>query len=430
MRYQPIPSALFTENRRRFIEKLSPGALCVLQSNDIPQTNADGTRAFVQNSNLFWLTGIDQEETVLVLYPDSHLPERRMMLFVRQTSEHTAIWEGNKLSKEEAFAVSGIEQVHWTGSFESYFKKLMSETDLVFLSTDHHPGRNLGPHGRNHRFVNWCKEEFPLHHYHNAAPIIQKLRAIKSPEEINLIRRACEITHSAFLAACHVIRPGIYEYEIEAEYAREILRHGARGFAYEPIIASGEASCILHYVVNDRQCKDGEVILMDAAASYANYAADMTRIVPVSGRFSSRQRAVYDAVLRILREASSLLRIGMTPEEYHRAVEVLADKELVDLGLITPEDIRTQTVQRPARSKYFLHRTAHYLGLDVHDAGDPYSPFEVGMVLTCEPGIYIRDEGIGVRLENDILITPNGNEDLMSTVPIEAEEIESLISLR
>ena len=430
MRYQAIPSTLFTENRHRFIEKLPPGALCILQSNDIPQTNADGTRAFVQNSNLFWLTGIDQEETILVLYPDSPLSERRVMLFIRQTNEHTAIWEGNKLTKDAATGVSGIEHIHWTSSFEPAFKKLMSETDLVFLSIDHHPGRSFGPFARNHRFVHWCKEEFPLHEYRNGAPIIQRLRAIKSAEEINLIRRACEITHSAFLAACRVIRPGIYEYEIEAEYVREILRHGARGFAYEPIIASGENSCILHYISNDQKCQDGDIILIDAAANYANYAADMTRTVPVSGRFSPRQRAVYNAVLRILREASSLLLTGTTPEEYHKAVEALADKELIDLGLISVDDIRIQTPQCPARSKYFLHRTTHYLGLDVHDAGDPYSPFEAGMVLTCEPGIYIREEGLGVRLENDILITRHGNKDLMAGVPLEAEEVESLIAHR
>ncbi len=430
MRHQPIPSSLFIANRRRFIEKLPPGAFAVFHSNDLSQTNADGTRAFVQNSNLFWLTGIDQEETILVLYPDSPIPERREMLFIRQTNEHTVIWEGNKLTKDEATLISGIEQVHWVPSFESLFKKLMAETDVVFLSTDQHPGRSLGPVSRNHRFVYWCKEEFPLHQYRNVTLIIQTLRAIKSPEEIVLIRRACEITHSAFLSACRVIHSGTYEYEIEAEYAREIIRNGARGFAYEPIIASGENSCILHYIANDRKCQNGDIILMDVGASYANYAADMTRSVPVNGRFTTRQRTVYDAVLRILRAGSALLRAGTKPSDYHAAVDSLADKELVDLGLISMEEINTQSPQRPARSNYFLHRTAHYLGLDVHDAGDPHGNFEAGMVLTCEPGIYIREENIGIRLENNILITQHGNTDFMSDVPIEPEEIESLILRR
>lgn len=428
MRYQPIPSSLFIDNRRRVVEQLPPGAIVVIHSNDIPQSNADGTRSFVQNSNLFWLTGIDQEDTTLVLYPDSPVPERREMVFVRQSNEHTVIWEGPKLSKEEASLISGIETVHWTSAFDPTFRRLMIESDLIYLNTDHHHGKASGPLNRNHRFVHLCQEEYPLHQYRNIAPVIHKLRAIKSAEEVALIRHACEITRDAFLAACRSIHPGVYEYEIEAEYAREIIRRGARGFAYEPIIASGENSCILHYISNDRQCANHDVVLMDVGASYANYAADMTRTVPVNGRFSARQRTVYEAVLKILREASSLMISGTTFGDYHKAVDALADKTLVDLGLISMEEIQNQSPQRPARSKYFLHRTAHYLGLDVHDAGDPYATFENGMVLTCEPGIYIREEGFGIRLENDILITRTGNEDLMADIPIESDDVEALIS--
>lgn len=428
MRYQSIPSSLFINNRRRVVDKLPAGAVVVIHSNDIPQSNADGTRSFIQNSNLFWLTGIDQEDTTLVLYPDSPIPERREMLFVRQSNEHTVIWEGTKLSKEEVTKISGIEGVHWTSAFDATFRRLMIESELMYLNTDHHHGKATGPLSRNHRFVHWCQEEFPLHQYRNVAPLIQTLRAIKSNEEIALIRRACAITHDAFLTACGVIHPGVYEYEIEAEYAREIIRQGARGFAYEPIIASGGNSCILHYISNDRQCANHDVVLMDVGASYANYAADMTRTVPVGGRFSARQRAVYHAVLQIFREASSLLIAGNTFAEYHDAVDALADKALVDLGLLSTQDIQTQSSQRPARSKYFLHRTAHYLGLDVHDAGDPHATFEAGMVLTCEPGIYIREEGFGIRLENDILITSTGNEDLMADIPIEPDDIEALIT--
>lgn len=428
MRYQPIPSTLFVENRKRFTASLPPGSACMIHSNDVPQTNADGTRRFVQNSSLFWLTGIDQEETILILFPDAPATERREMLFVRPTNAHLAIWEGEKLTREDATEISGIDHVHWASSFDAMFRKVMSEAGQIWLFADHHPGRQHGPLSRNHRFALSCKEEYPLHQYHNAETILKPLRMIKSPEEITCIRQACDITHSAFLAACSAMRPGVYEYEIEAEIAREIIRRGAQGFAYEPIIASGTRSCILHYISNDHRCTDGDIVLMDIGANYANYAADLTRTVPVNGRFSARQRAVYDSVLQILRQACALMQPGMSQPEYHKAVETLADKELVNLGLITMADIRTQSSAQPARSKYFLHRTTHYLGLDVHDTGDPYAAFAPGMVLTCEPGIYIREEGIGVRLENDIVITPSGNEDLMASVPIEPEEIEALIT--
>ena len=304
----------------------------------------------------------------------------------------------------------------------------MARTESVYLSIDHHPGRAIGPTDRNHRFATWCREAFPLHQYHNAAPLLNKLRAIKSPEEIALIRRACEITHSAFIDACRVIRPGMYEYEIEAEYARTIIRNGARGFAYEPIIASGESSCVLHYIANDRKCNAGEVILMDVGASYANYNSDMTRTVPVNGRFTTRQREVYNVVLGILRSASSMLVPGNAPRDYHSAVDEMADKALVDLGLISIRDLKTQSPNEPVRKKYFPHRTMHHLGIDVHDSEEGWDVFTLGMVMTCEPGIYIPHEGFGIRLENDILITISGNEDLMAEVLVEVEEVESLIS--
>jgi len=399
----------------------------VFHSNDISQTNGDGTRAYIQNSNLFWLTGIDQEETTLVLFPENRNHDSRVILFIRQTDAHTRIWEGNKLTKEEATEISGITTIYWSSSFESVFRKLMSEIEVVCLLMERHPGKVHQPFGRNHRFALWCKKEFPLHQYRNADVLLQNLRVVKSTEEIALMRQSCHITHMAFVAACRAVRAGVYEYEIEAECLREIIRHGARGFAYEPIIASGEMSCILHYTSNDRQCQDGEVVLMDIGASYANYASDMTRTVPVNGRFTSRQRAVYDAVLRIMRQATELMRPGISFPEYHAAVDSFADKELVDLGLLSLKDLRSQTPESPARRTYFLHRTAHYLGLDVHDVGDPQGSFIPSMVLTCEPGIYIREESLGVRLENNILITADGNENLLAAVPIEADEIEFLI---
>jgi Xaa-Pro aminopeptidase len=427
MRYHPIPSALFIGNRRRFIETLPPGAFCVIHSNDVQPTNADGTRSFIQNSNLFWLTGIDQEETILLLFPDCPVPERREILFIRQTNEHIAIWEGNKLSKEIASEISGISRIQWTSSFDGIFKKCMSEASQVFLSLDQHAGKPPGPEGLSHRFANTCRKDYPLHEFRNAAALISALRMIKAPAEIDLMRRACEITARAFRQACTMIKPGVYEYEIEAEYAREILRDGARGFAYEPIIASGENSCILHYVLNDRKCNAGEIILMDVGASYANYAADMTRTVPVSGRFSKRQRDVYNAVLQIFKETSDLLRPGITLSQYHERVDEIADQVLVELGLISVQEIKRQDAAKPARNTYFLHRTSHFLGLDVHDCQDLQEPLKPGVALTCEPGIYIREEGLGIRLENDFVITEDGHEDLMSSVPLEADEIEALI---
>lgn len=426
VRYSPIDPDLFILNRRRFVEKLPAGALCVFHSNDVFPANADGSLPFVQNSNLFWLTGIDQEETVCLLFPDAPNSEDREILFIRKTNEHIATWEGHKYSKEEARKISGIDHVRWLSSFKPMLKKLMSETDLVFLTTPNNAKQDLEIRDRNTRFALWCQETFPLHRYRNASPLIHDLRMIKSPAEIALIRHACNITGEAFRRVLKVVRPGIHEYEIEAEYAHGFISNRAR-FAYDPIVAAGENSCVLHYVQNNRKCEDGQIVLMDVGASYANYASDMTRTVPVNGRFTTRQRKVYDAVLCCLQEARNLLKPGVLPEKYDKAVEIIVEKELVDLGLISMQELKTQDPDRPLLRKYFMHRTSHSLGLDVHDAGDRHRPLEAGMVLTCEPGIYIRSEGIGVRLENDILITEDGYEDLMADIPIAAEEIEDLM---
>jgi Xaa-Pro aminopeptidase len=377
---------------------------------------------------LFWLTGIDQEETILLFFPDSPVAARRCALFVRKTSEHLSIWEGNKLTKREATHISGIEHVYWNTSFESVLKRAVAETSVVFLCVDHQPGRALGPLSKNHRFAQWCRNEFPLHTYHNADPLLGRLRMIKSPDEIALIKRACQITHQGFLGACKKIRPGAYEYEIEAEFAHAFISRGCQRFGYEPIIASGSRSCILHYIANDQVCDEGDVVLMDVGANYSNYNADMTRTVPVNGRFSARQRAVYQAVLGIFRSASALMKPGLALSEYHAGVESLAEQALFELGLMTAEEFDDDEARKALRSTYFLHKTAHFLGLDVHDTGDTNAVLSPGMVLTCEPGIYIREEGIGIRIENDLLITEDGNEDLMADIPIEPEDIEALIS--
>jgi len=426
MRYQPIPAELFIENRKRFERQLPPGALCVVHSNDVQQTNADGTRSFIQNSNLFWLTGIDQEETILILFPDSPSTQRREVLFIRKTDAQIATWEGSKLSKEQTRQLSGVEHVRWTSSFEDVLKRVMADATQVFLCLDHHPGRTLGPQNKNHRFALWCRKEFPVHSYQNADPLLAKLRMVKSAHEIAQIRRACEITRLGFYRACKKLRPGIFEYAIEAEFIYAFIGQGSTGFAYEPIIACGAHSCILHYTANDGVCEDGAVLLLDVGARYANYCADMSRTVPVNGVFSPRQRAVYDAVLQIYRKAERLLVPETLLSDYHQSVERYADDALIDLGLMTPEECADPELRTTVRARYFLHRTAHYLGLDVHDAGDPNAQLVPGMVLTCEPGIYIREEGIGVRLENNLLITETGNENLMSDIPLEADEIEAL----
>lgn len=427
MRYEPIDKSLFVGNRKRFKKAVPEDALCVFQSNDILPTNADGTHKFVQNSNLFWLTGIDQEETICLLFTGASREEYREVLFVRKTSKHLETWEGHKLTKEEARKISGIETVYWTSSFRQVFQKLMAETDLVMIPSPRNAKNDLDVQDRNLRFAKWCMEKFPLHRYRDASPVIHKLRAVKSPVEIELMRKACEITEAGFRRILQFVKPGVWEYEIEAEYAHAFIRRKARGFAYEPIIGSGESSCILHYIANNQQCKSGDVLLMDVGACYANYAADMTRTIPVNGTFSPRQRAVYEAVLRCLYKARALLSPGRTLKAYNEEVAHIVEKELVDLGLLSTAEISSQDPKNPAYKKYFMHNTSHSIGLDVHDVGIGHQVLEPGMVLTCEPGIYIRAEGIGIRLENNILITTDGNEDLMSSIPVDASEIESLM---
>jgi len=428
MRYAPIDSALFIENRRRFAEQLPPGAIAIFHSNDILPTNADGARPFIQDANLFWLTGIDQEDSICILFPDAPETNQREMVFLKKTSKQIAIWEGHKYTKEEAQEISGIDQVHWLSSFQPILKKLFSETDLVYIPSEYHAKQNIIVPDANLRFTRWCQEKFPLHQFSNAAKIIQPLRLVKSQIEIDLIQEACDITEAGFRRSLGFVKPGVWEYEIEAEFAHEFIRKRARGFAYDPIIGSGQSSCVLHYVDNNKQCREGDILLMDVGACYANYAADMTRTLPVNGRFTARQKAVYNAVHRCLNGAKELLISGITTTDYNNSVAVIVEKELVDLGLISMHDIQTQEKNRPAYMKYFMHKTAHSIGLDVHDVGDRYTTYQPGMVFTCEPGIYILEEELGIRLENDILITENGNIDLMQSIPIDAEEIEVLMN--
>lgn len=428
MKYKPLSNRLYIQNRYKLKERLEPKSIAIFHSNDIMPTNADGTMKFRQNNDLFYLTGIDQEESILILCPDFPDQTMREILFVRETNEHIAVWEGHKYTKEEAKEASGIENIKWTSDFESVLNTLMALSNHVYLNTNEHLRAAVEVESRNARFISYCKKRYPLHQYHRAAPIMQYLRSIKEKEEIAQLQIACDITEKGFRRVLSFVKPGVTEYEIEAEYIHEFIRNKSRGFAYEPIIASGASACILHYVENKAECKNGELILFDVGAEYGNYNADMSRTIPVNGKYTKRQREVYDAVLRVQREAFKLLRPGVTIQDYHKEVGLIMQEELVGLKLITKTDIKKQDPASPAYKKYFMHGTSHHLGLDVHDVGTMYEPISAGMVFTVEPGIYIQEEGLGIRLENNILIEEDGFRDLMKTIPIEAEEIEELMN--
>jgi Xaa-Pro aminopeptidase len=427
-KYAPIDPSLFAQNREKFVKHLKPGALAVFNANDVMPTNADGTMGFRQQTDLFYLSGIDQEETILLLCPGAHEEKHREILFVRETNEHIAVWEGHKYTKEEATATSGIATVYWTHQFNQVFQGLVFESEYIYLNTNEHLRNSSEVASRDARFVRWCREEYPLHKYERLQPIMHRLRAVKSAAEVDLIKQAIGITERGFRRLLPFIRPGVWEYEIEAELIHEFIRHRSQGFAYTPIIASGASACVLHYTANNRQCQAGEVLLMDVAAEYANYASDLTRSVPVSGRFTPRQRQVYDAVLRVMKAATAMLVTGNNWIDYHKEVGKVMEGELVGLGLLKKHEVEAQDPDRPLYKKYFMHGTSHHLGLDVHDYGSRYHVFEPGMVFTCEPGIYIPEEGLGIRLENNIVITPEGNLDLMASIPLEAEEIEHLMN--
>ncbi len=430
MKYLPINPHLFIHNRKRFTKELKPNSLALFNSNDIMPTNADGTMGFVQNSDLFYLSGIDQEESILLLYPDAVSKAMREILFLRETNERIAVWEGRKLTLEEAKKVSGIEEVRWLSEFNSVFRQLMLQCKRVYLNSNEHYRAEIQVESRDSRFTKWCMSQYPIHRYERSAPIMQKLRAIKQKEEVELIKHACDITEKGFRRILKMIKPGIREYEIEAELSHEFIRNRSRGFAYSPIIASGIDSCVLHYVANNKLCQKGDILLLDVAAEYANYASDLTRTVPVSGRYSKRQKEVYNAVLRVFKGARNHLVKGNTFEKYNAAIGKMMEEEMIRLRLLKASDIKKQNPKAPLYKKYFMHGTSHFMGLDVHDVGSMQIPFEAGMVFTCEPGIYIAEERLGVRIENDILITEKGNVDLMPHIPIEAEEIEDLMNVK
>ena len=428
MKYTPINKSLYINNRANFVKHLKPNSVAIFNSNDIMPTNADGSMPFRQNNDLLYLSGIDQEESILLIAPNASNPKHREILFVKETSELIAIWEGAKLTKEQATEQSGIETVYWTSQFDQIFHAVMTESEHVYLNQNEHLRAVTTVETRDDRFRKTCKEKYPLHEYERLAPIMRKLRPIKSQLEIDAIQHACNITEKGIRRLLKFIKPGVMEYEIEAELAHEFLMNRSRGFAYEPIIASGFNACVLHYVENNKECKAGDVILLDVGAEYGNYASDLTRCIPVSGKFTSRQKEVYNAVLRVMKAATAMLVPGTLHDEYHTKVGQIMETELIGLGLLDKNEVAKQDPKNPLYKKYFMHGTSHHMGLDVHDVEERNRPFEAGMVLTVEPGIYIREENLGIRLENDILITNNGPVDLMKNIPLEADEIEALMN--
>ena len=428
MKYLPIDNSLFIDNRQKFAAKLKPGSIAVLNSNDVMPKSADGTRSFVQHTDIFYLSGVDQEASILVIFPDAEEEKHKEILFVKETNEKIITWEGPKHSKEEAAALSGIKTIYWAREFENVFRSIVFEARRIYLNSNEHLRADVTVETRDSRFLKWCQKSYPLHKYERLAPIMHQLRAVKSSVEVELIKQACAITEKTFRRLLGFIRPDIWEFEIEAEIYHEFLSNRSRGPAYTPIIASGPNTCVLHYVRNSRQCKGGDLLLVDFGAEYANYASDLTRTVPVNGRFTPRQKAVYNAVFHVQKAAIQMLKPGNTFEAYNKDIGTIMEKELIGLGLLDAKAVKNQNPDDPLYKKYFMHDASHHLGLDVHDFGNKYRKFEEGMVFTCEPGIYIKEESIGIRLENDILITQDGPVDLMKNIPIEPEEIEDLMN--
>jgi Xaa-Pro aminopeptidase len=422
----PVSSALFIKNRERLRPLLLPNSLAVANANDIPPTNADGTLAMPVNSDLFHLCGVEQEQSILLIYPDADDEKHREILFLREPTQENELWEGHKLTREEATEISGIKTVLWLPEFPKLFHRLMCECDHVYLNTNEHKRAAVEVESRDARFIRDCQARYPLHNYQRLARITHQLRAVKTTEEIELVRQACAVTEGGFRRVLRAVKPGVSEAEIEAEFAHEFIRQRC-GFAYLPIIASGRNACALHYNTNSEVCRRGELLLLDVAASRAHYNSDLTRTIPVSGKFTPRQRAVYNAVLRVLRSSIQALKPGKLIKDWQKEAEQAIEKELLDLKLLTFHDVRKQTPDKPAFRKYFMHGLGHPIGLDVHDVGLTTRPIQSGWVMTVEPAIYIPDEGFAVRLENDVLVTEEGPVDLMATIPIEAREIEELM---
>ena len=429
MKYHPINNKLFTKNRAKFTAQMKPKSIAIFNSNDIFTTGADSTLPFEQNSDLLYLSGADQEESILLLFPDAINKNHREILFLTETNEHIAIWYGAKYSKEEATNVSGIKTIYWLSEFKKVFYDLMTEAETIYFNTNEHYRQAVELESREDRFIKKCKADFPAHKWEKSNQILQEIRGTKEPEEIEIIQTACNITEKGFRRILPFVKPGIMEYEIEAEFMHEFLRNRSNGFAYTPIIASGYSACVLHYIDNNKECKDGDMLLLDVGAEYANYSSDMTRTIPVNGRFTDRQKAVYSAVLRVKNEATKMLAPGVLWAEYQKEVGKMMSFELIGLGLIDKNDVKNENPDWPAYKKYFMHGTSHHMGLDTHDYGALKTPMKAGMVFTVEPGIYIPEEKMGIRIEDDVVVNKSGEPfNLMRNIPIEIEEIEELMN--
>ena len=427
MRHKPIKNKLFAENRKRLTSLLAPKSLAVVNANDLLPVNADATLVMHPNSDLFFLSGIEQEESILLIFPDAAEEKNREILFLREPNEHLKIWEGYKHTKEDARKISGIKNVQWLSEFPVTFRSLMLESDAAYLNSNEYKRANVEMETRDVRFIRQCQQDYPLHDFRRLAPLLHQLRVTKTDLELELLKEAIDITAKGFNRMLRFVKPGVTEYEVEAELAKEYIKRRGK-FAYPPIIAAGKNNCVLHYWQNDQPCKKGQLLLMDAASGYANYNADLTRTIPVSGRFSRRQKQVYNAVLRVLRASIAGATVGKLHRDWQKESQAHMNEELLKLGLLKPSQVKKQDPENPACRKYYMHGLGHPLGLDVHDVGDMNVPFAPGTVLTVEPGIYIPDEGFGVRLEDDIVVTENGPVNLMEKIPIEADEIESIMN--
>jgi Xaa-Pro aminopeptidase len=429
MKYHPIDRNLYIKNRAKFTAQMKPNSVAVFNSNDIYPVSADSTLPFAQHRDILYLSGIDQEESVLLLCPDAPYANQREILFLRETNEHIAVWEGEKLTKSRAFEVSGIKTVYWLRDFHKILNEIMSHTETMYINTNEHYRATVETETREARFVKWWKSTYPAHQVAKSNTILQRIRSVKESEELDLIQNACNITEKGFRRLLSFVKPNVMEYEIEAELLHEFVRNRSRGFAYTPIIASGKNANVLHYIENNQQCKAGDLILLDVAAEYANYSSDLTRTIPVSGRYSERQKAVYNAVLRVKNEATKMLTPGTLWKQYHVEVGKVMTSELLGLGLLDKADVQNEKPELPAYKKYFMHGTSHHMGLDTHDYGLLHEPMKANMVFTVEPGIYIPAEGFGIRLEDNVVVQEKGEPfNLMRNIPIELEEIESLMN--
>ncbi|AWX44624.1 Xaa-Pro aminopeptidase [Flagellimonas maritima] len=428
MKYRQIDSKLFIKNRKKFMAHMKPKSIAVFNSNDVYPVSADSTMPFEQHRDIFYLSGADQEETILLLFPNAMDKKHKEVLFVRETNAHIAVWEGEKLTKEKATEVSGIETIYWLSDFDKTFFDLMTEAETIYFNTNEHYRQAVETQTREDRFIEKCKKDFPAHQWAKSNPILQKIRGVKEPEEIELLQQACDITEKGFRRILQFTKPGVWEYEMEAEFLHEFIRNRSKGFAYTPIIASGNNANVLHYIENNQQVKDGDLILMDVGAEYANYSSDMTRTIPANGKFTDRQKQVYNAVLRVKNEATKLLVPGSIWAEYHKEVGKIMTSELLGLGLLNKADVQNEDKDWPAYKKYFMHGTSHHIGLNTHDYGELKTPMKPNMVFTVEPGIYIPDEQMGIRIEDDVVIRETGEPfNLMQNIPIEIEEIEELM---